>query len=57
MFRNANNDMLRMVMRGFDAAIAVSVGMFFLWCLSSRILYNPVEYPLPSIAGGLLLPQ
>lgn len=56
MLRNANNDMLRMVMRGFDAAIAVSVGMFSLWCLSSRIPYDPVEYHLLIIAGGLLLP-
>ncbi|WP_253273038.1 hypothetical protein [Halomonas sp. PR-M31] len=56
MLRNANNDMLRMVMRGFDAAIAVSVGMFFLWCFSARIPVDPVEYYLLIIAGGLLLP-
>ncbi|WP_240464722.1 undecaprenyl-phosphate glucose phosphotransferase [Modicisalibacter sp. 'Wilcox'] len=45
-----------MAMRGFDAAVAISVGSFFFWCLPNLAYAYGIEYPLLIVAGGLLLP-
>ena len=48
--------MLRLVMRGFDAALAMLVGALYLWCLPELDSIQGIEYPLLIVTGALLLP-
>ncbi len=48
--------MLRLAMRGFDAALAMTVGAFYFWCLPNLDYIYGIDYPLLIIAGALLLP-
>ncbi len=48
--------MLRLVMRGFDAALAMLVGALYLWCLPGLDSIQGIEYPLLIVTGALLLP-
>ncbi|WP_224417688.1 undecaprenyl-phosphate glucose phosphotransferase [Modicisalibacter sp. R2A 31.J] len=54
--RRPGNDLLRMVMRGFDAATAMLVSAFYFWCLPDLAFGFGTEYPLLIVAGSLLLP-
>jgi len=56
MASRTSNEMLRLAMRGFDAALAMAVGAFFLWFLPNLDYVYGIEYPLLIIAGALLLP-
>lgn len=48
--------MLRLVMRGFDAALVMIVGTLYLWCLPELDSIQGIEYPLLIVTGALLLP-
>lgn len=48
--------MLRLVMRGFDAALVMIVGTLYLWCLPGLDSIQGIEYPLLIVTGALLLP-
>jgi len=48
--------MLRLVMRGFDAALVMLVGALYLWCLPELDSIQGIEYPLLIVTGALLLP-
>ncbi|WIX33790.1 undecaprenyl-phosphate glucose phosphotransferase [Salinicola sp. JS01] len=54
--RRASNDFLRMVMRGFDAAVAMLVSTLYFWHLPDLAFTFGTEYPLLIVVGGLLLP-
>ncbi|MCE3027169.1 undecaprenyl-phosphate glucose phosphotransferase [Salinicola sp. DM10] len=53
--KNDDNS-LKLMVRGFDAFIAMVVGGLFFWCLDGLDFSYGNDYPLLIVAGALLLP-